>query len=264
MSVSCYTDIVMAIHKKPLVIGNWKMNPLTRTEAVQLAKAIAQQTKKLSDVSIVIAPPTLYLGEISKVLARGHIALGVQHTHPGPIGAFTGEISPAQCAQYDVSYGICGHSERRARGETDNQINAEVLMLLKQKMRPVICVGERERDAQANFYSVIETQLTSALASVPTVRYKDVVIAYEPVWAIGTGATATPADVQEMRLFIIKVITKLAGRAAAGAVTILYGGSVTADTAKALFTESGVQGFLVGGASLKPTDFTKIIQSTLT
>ncbi len=251
----------MATHKKPLIVGNWKMNPLTRTDAVMLAKAVVQQTKKVSDVSIVIAPPTLYLGEIAKVVARSQVALGVQHTHPGPVGAYTGEISPAQCAQYDVTYGIVGHSERRVRGETDEQINAEVLMLLKQKMHPIICVGERERDAQANFYSVVEGQLTSALESVPTARYKDVVIAYEPVWAIGTGATATPADVQEMRLFIIKVLTKLAGRAAAAAATILYGGSVSPDTSGALYRESGVNGFLVGGASLKPADFTKIITS---
>jgi triosephosphate isomerase len=254
----------MAIQKQPLIIGNWKMNPLTLAEATALAKAVVTGCKKISDARVGITPPLLFTTEISKLIKKSAVRLGVQHVHPGPIGAFTGEISPAMCVPYGVSYALAGHSESRARGETDNQINASVLMLLKQKLTPVICIGERERDAQAHFYTFIEEQLTAALASVPAARYKDVVIAYEPVWAIGTGATATPADVQEMKLFIQKILTKLGGRAGAAAATIIYGGSVTADTAAALYMEGNVHGFLVGGASLKPAEFLKIIESTLT
>ncbi|MCU0678683.1 MAG: triose-phosphate isomerase [Candidatus Pacebacteria bacterium] len=250
------------VHKHPLIIGNWKMNPLTEAEAVNLAKAVSTSLKKILDATVVIAPPTLFLGAVSKAVKGGSVELGVQHVHPGPVGAFTGEMSPAQFAPFGVTFGIVGHSERRARGETNDQINASVLMLLKSKMHPVICVGERERDAQANFYSEVETQLVTAFASIPTVRYKDVVVAYEPIWAIGTGATATAADVLEMKLFIQKVLTKVAGRTAAGAVTILYGGSVNGDSAPLLFKDSGVSGFLVGGASLKPEEFAKIVNAT--
>lgn len=247
------------VHKLPLIIGNWKMNPLTEAEAVTLAKEITSSLKKLTHAMVVIAPPMIFLSAVAKVVKIDQFALGVQHTHPGPVGAFTGEVSPAQCAPYGVQYGIVGHSERRARGESNEQVNTEVLMLLKQKMHPVICVGERVRDAQAHFYTEVETQLTTAFASVPTVRYKDVVVAYEPIWAIGTGETATAADVLEMKLFIQKVLTKLAGRTAAGAVTIIYGGSVNGDSAPLLYQEGSVGGFLVGGASLKAAEFLKIV-----
>jgi triosephosphate isomerase len=251
----------MANQKIPLVIGNWKMNPQKESEAVTLAKSVAAAAKKLTGVTIVIAPPVLFLGAVVKVVKKSSLAYGVQQVHPGPVGAFTGMVSPAQCREYGVSYAIVGHSESRARGETDVMVNANVLMLLKQRMRPVICIGERVRDPQAHFYAEIEAQITKALATVPVARYKEIVIAYEPIWAIGTGATATPADVLEMKLFIQKVLTKLGGRTGAGAVTILYGGSVTGDTAPLLYKESGVQGFLVGGASLKPLEFQKIISS---
>lgn len=254
----------MAIHHTPLIIGNWKMNPPTASSAIALAKSAAAAGKKYTKVKVVIAPPLLYVEAIRKVLARSAVGLGVQHTHPGPVGAFTGEVSPALCAQYGVTYAIVGHSERRALGESDVQVAAQVAMILKHRMIPVICIGERERDAQANFYSFIEKQLTAALLGIPKSRYKDVVIAYEPIWAIGTGLTATPEDVQEMKLFIIKVLTKLADRSAAGSVTILYGGSVKGDTAASLYHQGTVHGFLVGGASLVATEFTTIISSTLT
>jgi triosephosphate isomerase (TIM) len=251
----------MAIQKQPLIIGNWKMNPLTSVEAVTLAKTIMNGVKKMTDVSIGITPPTLFMSEVSKAIAKSNLRLGVQDVQPGPVGAFTGAVSPAMCAPYDVTYTIVGHSEVRARGVSDEQINASTLMTLKAKMTPVVCIGEHERDDAANFYSVIETQITTALASVPVNRYKDVVIAYEPIWAIGTGTTPTPSDVQEMKLFIQKILTKLAGRTAAAAATIIYGGSVNGENAKALYHDGGVHGFLVGGASLKPEEFIKIIQN---
>ncbi len=252
----------MANHKQPLIIGNWKMNPRTEVEAITLAKATAAIRKKTTHAMVVITPPLLFLGAVAKSMKKSLLLLGVQHSHPGPVGAFTGEVSASMVQAYGVTHAITGHSERRAHGETDEMVNAAVLMLLKQKMHPVICIGERVRDAQAHFYAEIESQITKALASVPAARYKDVVIAYEPIWAIGTGATATPADVLEMKLFIEKVLTKIGGRTAARAVTVIYGGSVNGDTAPLLYKEGGVAGFLVGGASLKPAEFEKIIKAT--
>lgn len=249
--------------KHPLVIGNWKMNPQKESEAVVLAKAVATSAKKSAGVTVVIAPPTLFVSAVTKAVKKATLHLGVQQVHPGPVGAFTGMVSPAQCREFGVSYAIVGHSESRARGETDSMVNANVVMLLRQRMRPVICVGERVRDAQANFYAEIEAQITKALATVPVARYKEIVIAYEPIWAIGTGATATPADVLEMKLFIQKILTKIGGRSGASAVTILYGGSVNGDTAPQLYKESAVGGFLVGGASLKPLEFQKIISACI-
>ncbi len=249
----------MATKKQPLIIGNWKMNPRTGAEAVQLAKAVHTATKKISTVGVGITPPLLFVPEVHKALAKSAVRLGVQQVHPGPVGAFTGMVSPAQVQAYGVSYAIVGHSECRARGESDVEVNSAVLMLLKHKLTPVICVGEKVRDAQANFYAAIEAQIVQALAAVPRARYKDIVIAYEPIWAIGTGKTATASDVQEMQLFIRKVLTKIADRSGAAAVTVLYGGSVKPDTAALLYQEGEVDGFLVGGASLSADEFTKII-----
>lgn len=246
----------------PLVIGNWKMNPLTESAAVTLAKEVLTISKKAKHARVVVVPPALYIPAVSKVARTTVLGLGVQHVVPGPVGAVTGEISGAMAQPYGITYAIVGHSEQRALGVTDEQVAATVAMLIKIGITPVICVGERERDSRADFYSLIASQIKTALAAIPKTKYKQIVIAYEPIWAIGTGKTATPADVQEMRLFINKVITDLAGRPAAKAVTVLYGGSVTKDNALSLWQEGQVDGFLVGGASLKGEDFATIIAST--
>lgn len=252
----------MSNQKIPLIIGNWKMNPETSSAAISLAKVLATKTKKITSANVVVMPPMLYVSELSKILNKSNLKLGVQHTHPGPVGAFTGEVSPLMCQHYGVSHSLVGHSERRARGESDSMVNDAVKMLLKQKMTPVLCVGEKIRDAQALYLGEIEQQIVNALALVPTSRYKDLVIAYEPVWAIGTGLTATSRDVEEMVLFIKKVLTKLAGRAGAMGVKVLYGGSVNGENAAILYKEGAVDGFLVGGASLKAEEFMKIINAT--
>jgi triosephosphate isomerase len=177
-------------------------------------------------------------------------------------GAFTGETGIAMLQAHGISSVILGHSERRALGETDEMIARKVPALLKAKITPIICVGERERDAQGNFYLTIEAQITKALSLVKSAAFKDVVIAYEPIWAIGTGKTAHVEDVYEMQLFIEKILTKISNRAAARKVRIIYGGSVNAENAAVLFSQGGIAGFLVGGASLKPVEFTKIIAAT--
>jgi triosephosphate isomerase len=164
-------------------------------------------------------------------------------------------------AAFGVATVIVGHSERRALGETDAQVGEKVAALIKAKLTPVVCIGERERDAQGNFFMLIEAQIKAALTGVPKARFKDVVIAYEPIWAIGTGKTATAEDVNEMRLFIQKILTKHFDRASAGKIRIIYGGSVSAANAADLFVGGGVDGFLVGGASLRPQEFAQIISS---
>jgi triosephosphate isomerase len=248
--------------KHPLIIANWKMNPASVTEAKALAKATVAIAKKNINAQVVVAPPHLYMTEVEKIAHKSPLAVGAQNCHFDVKGAYTGEHSGAQLRDAGATFVILGHSERRKQGESNELIAKKVLAALVAKLQPIICVGEEVRDAQGNFLALIETQVTTALTAIPKSRLKEVVIAYEPIWAIGTGATATVSDVEEMQMFITKVLTKTFDRAIARSIRIVYGGSVNADNAKELFTGSGVAGFLVGGASLKPIDFGKIVSAT--
>lgn len=249
----------MTKHHTPLVIGNWKMNPISLAETKQIITSLKTLLKKNQDVSVVVAPPVVYLREVKKILGKSALALGAQNVHASPMGAQTGEHSIPMLTEVGVGTVIVGHSERRALGETDAQIGEKVAALIKAKLTPVVCIGERERDAQGNFFLTIEAQIKAALANVAKARFKDVVIAYEPIWAIGTGATATAEDVNEMRLFIQKILTKQFDRASAAKIRIIYGGSVSATNAAELFSAGRINGFLVGGASVRPEEFAQII-----
>ena len=251
----------MTKHHAPLVVGNWKMNPVSFAEVKTIVTSLKAATKKVSEVQIMIAPPALYLMEIKKMLGTSVIGLAAQTVHSAPMGAQTGEHSIPMLTNAGVAAVIVGHSERRALGETDEMVGAKVAALIKSKLTPIICIGERDRDVQGNFFMLIEAQIKAALTNIPKARFKDVVIAYEPIWAIGTGKTATAEDVNEMRLFIQKILTKHFDRASAGKIRIIYGGSVSAQNATDLFTLGGVDGFLVGGASLRPQEFSQIIHS---
>lgn len=245
--------------RKPLVIGNWKLNPTTATEAKALFLSVGRAAKKLTTAEVVVAPPCVFIPDLSRLSSI--VALGAQNTFYEDSGAYTGEVSPTMLAGFGVRYVIVGHSERRALGETDDQVEKKVHAVLRRKLTPVVCVGERERDDRGDYFGVVESQLRSVFKNLTARQVGQVVIAYEPVWAIGTGKNATPEDVKEMQLFIVSVLTKLYDRATARRVQVLYGGSVKPDNAAVLHAGGGMEGFLVGGASLKADDFLKIIQA---
>lgn len=247
---------------QPLIIGNWKMNLTVADEAKELFMGIKKAVKRNSHATVVVAPPAIFIPELARLSLGSQVSLGVQNIFPEPTGAHTGEISLPMVMSYGVKYCIVGHSERRAMGETDKQVAQKVEAILKQRLTPVVCVGERERDSQGNFFLHIESQIKSVLSVVPKTRYKDVVLAYEPIWAIGTGKTASVDDVVEMQLFVQKVITKHFGRNVVNQIRFLYGGSVHSGNAEVLYQSRSVNGFLVGGASLKIDEFTKIISAT--
>lgn len=249
--------------KQPLVIGNWKMNPATAGEAKQIFMGIKKAAKRSAATVVVVTPPAIFIPELARLSLGSNVLLGMQNTNPNPVGPHTGDVSLAMAMPYGVKYCIVGHSERRAMGETDAQVAEKVEVILKQKLTPVVCVGERERDSQGNFFLHIEAQIKSVLQAVPKTRFKDIVLAYEPIWAIGTGQTATVDDVIEMQLYIQKVITKNFSRSAAGQIRLLYGGSVHGGNADVLYQSGAVSGFLVGGASLKVDEFTKVIAATV-
>jgi len=241
----------------PLIVGNWKLHPTNLADAVALAGGVAQATKT-EEPYVAVAPPFPYLSEVGKKMKKKPVALAAQDVFAQAAGPFTGEVSTPQLKDLGVTFVIVGHSERRAMGETDEAVRAKTDAVLKHRLTPIVCIGERERDEQGSFYSYIEQQLHALTEGMKPAELKRVVIAYEPIWAIGTGNTATAVDVKEMQLFIETYLTKRFGRLAARAVRLLYGGSVKPHNAAELHAEGGMNGFLVGGASLQAKDFQAI------
>ncbi|MFT7644906.1 MAG: triosephosphate isomerase [Candidatus Paceibacteria bacterium] len=245
----------------PLIVGNWKLNPVTLIDASDLAGAVAKKHKSTPEPYVAVAPPFPYLAEVEKKIKKSSVGLAAQNVYFKNIGAHTGEVSVLQLKDLAVGYVIIGHSERRAMGESDTDVQQKILMVLKHRLIPIVCVGERDRDDQGNFFTFVEAQLRSLAEVLPAAQIKRVVIAYEPIWAIGTGNTATAGDVKEMQLFLVSVLTKLYDRPTAKSVRLIYGGSVKPQNAKELHAEGGMGGFLVGGASLKADDFAAIIKA---
>lgn len=249
--------------KTPLIIGNWKMNPVSLSASKALVTEVRKRLRsKTLTVEVMVAPPFPFIAEVGRLSPSGRVGVVAQTMHPEPLGAYTGEVSAPMLKSLGVLGVIVGHSERRAMGMTNQQVNQILHAALKNQLQPILCIGELERDSQGEFYDVIESQLTAALAGVPKAKLKEVVIAYEPIWAIGTGNTATPDDVLEMKLFIQKTLINLYDRSVVAKVRILYGGSVTARNVTDLMQIAQPDGFLVGGASLKPEDFYTIITTT--
>ncbi|MCH8848574.1 MAG: triose-phosphate isomerase [Chloroflexi bacterium] len=249
----------------PLVVGNWKMNPPSIAEAVALAQALRAPLGAVEGVERVVCPPFVALPAVADALAGSPIVLGAQNVHPQPKGAFTGEVSGAML-QGVCSHVIVGHSERRhSLGETDDFVNAKVLAVLGLGMTPVLCVGEtlEERDA-GEASAVVERQTAAGLAGVEPGDVTKVVLAYEPVWAIGTGRAATPETAQEMIGGIRAHLVRLTDSATAAQVRLLYGGSVNAANAAELAALPDVDGALVGGASLDPDAFVAIARAFAT
>jgi triosephosphate isomerase len=246
--------------RRPFIAGNWKMN-LNRAKAVDLAKALADQAASVQGVEMAVCPPSIYLEAVAGALAGSKVGLGAQNMYCVAEGAFTGEVSPAMLRDINCQYVILGHSERRAIfGETDAEINDKVYAAFEYNLIPIVCVGETlaEREAGKTL-RVVRRQFDGSLSGISADRMKQVVIAYEPVWAIGTGKTATPEQAEEVHLDLRKMIEDRYNREVAGAVRIQYGGSVKASNAAELLSQADIDGALVGGASLSASQFMPII-----
>lgn len=248
-------------YHQALIIGNWKLNPGTNLEAKTLFSEVRKKLPKDTTAVVVAAPPFLFIPELAKS-AQKKIALGAQDVFYEERGAITGEIGAGMLASFGVQYIIIGHSERRLLGETDEQVNKKIHAVLKRRMTPVVCIGERVRDSQGQFFNDIAAQIKSLAQGLTTAQLQKIVIAYEPIWAIGTGETATAENVKEMQLFIVSTLTKLFERKIAEKVRLIYGGSVKESNAKELYEQGGMSGFLVGGASLNAIEFTAVIRAT--
>jgi len=245
--------------RKPLVAGNWKMHR-TGPEAVELIRQLLEGYTA-GRPEVMVAPPFTALEAASRVLDGSGIALGAQNVHWEPQGAFTGEVSAGMLSALGCAYVIVGHSERRQLfGETDSWVSKKARAVLHAGMRPVVCIGETlaERDAGRTL-EVCSSQLQGSLAGIAVEEMTHVVLAYEPIWAIGTGRNATPAQAQEVHAHVREQLVRVFGRPVGESVRILYGGSVKADNAAELLGQADVDGALVGGASLKAQEFLAII-----
>ncbi len=250
--------------KAPLVAGNWKMHA-TLAEARALISSLVAAAPSLGDAGLVVIPPFTALSEAAKLTAGTSVGLGGQNLHWEDKGAFTGEISGPMLRDTGCAYVVIGHSERRQLfGETDASVNKKVRAALRYGLAPILCVGESLEEREAGkIIDRIGSQLDEGLREIGAEEAKRIVFAYEPVWAIGTGRTATPAQAEEIHAFIRGRLEEKYGKTAAACAIILYGGSVKPANAYTLYLEKDVDGFLVGGASLEAGSFVRIAEEAL-
>ena len=246
--------------RRPFIAGNWKMYK-TCAEAVETADSLKRLVKDVSEVDIMIAPSSTSLSLVSKVLSGSNIHLGAQNLSWHEEGAFTGEISPSMVVSTGCDHVIIGHSERRQYfHETDETVNKRIVAAIKHNLVPVFCVGETETERETNVtFSVLDKQVTIGLQDIALEDLATLVIAYEPVWAIGTGKTATTEQAQEVHRFLRSLLEKAYGLDFAESIRILYGGSVKPNNIAELMSMPDVDGGLVGGASLDAVSFSKIV-----
>ena len=248
--------------RRIIIAGNWKMNK-TVAEAVDLVAGIKNGLPENSAVEVVVCPPFTALKTVGDELVGTKIGLGAQNMHWEKSGAYTGEVSAEMLREALCQYVILGHSERRAYfGETDEVVNKKAQAALAMKLHPIICVGETLEEREAGrMKEVVETQVRGSLADLGEKGWKEVVVAYEPVWAIGTGKTATPEQAQEVHAFIRSIIADMAGKEIADGMRIQYGGSMKPANAKELLGQPDIDGGLIGGAALKADTFLDIIKA---
>lgn len=242
---------------KKIVIANWKMNPAKLSEA----RKIVENTKKISknnSVDIVVCPPFVYM---NLLLNSKRPYLGAQNTYTDTEGAYTGEVSPPMLKSVGAAYAIVGHSERRGMGETSEMVAKKAVLCLANKINPIICIGEKVRDNSAEHWQEIKWQLIDSLRGISKSNISKCVIAYEPVWAIGSKSKGamSPADVAESTIYIKKVMAEVFGPGIADKVRIVYGGSVDSKSAESIMSSSSISGFLVGRASLNTKEFKEIV-----
>jgi triosephosphate isomerase len=247
--------------RRPILAANWKMHK-TRSEAADFVEVLLPLVKDADAVDVVIAPPFTALDRLAGLLEGSAVALAAQNVNPEPQGAFTGEVSPVMLADLGCRYTIVGHSERRSLyGESNATVAEKARALLESGIRPIVCVGETLEERQASRTTeVLGAQLEGSLAEIPSAEAAEIVVAYEPIWAIGTGQTATPDLAQEAHAFIRQQLARLFGEAEAERIRIQYGGSVKPESVDGLMAQPDIDGALVGGASLVAESFARIVR----
>ena len=249
--------------KTKLIVANWKMNPESVEEAKEIAAEIARKSRGFGSVKVIMCPPFLFLSDVAKaVSASKKIILGAQDVFIGTGAAHTGEVSAEMLKTVGVKYVIIGHSERRAVSDTDEIVREKLFGALKDGLKVILCVGEKERNEHGIQYPEIKRQFESALIKLPKKFVKNLVIAYEPIWAIGKSEKEAmqPEALHEMTIFIKRVVSDILGKSEIEKIAILYGGSVTKNNAKEIIEKGNVDGLLVGRESLKTEHFVELVK----
>jgi triosephosphate isomerase len=247
---------------RKIIVGNWKMNPGSLDEAKDIFSKVSRKMSKTKNVQMIVCPPFVYLPIFSSKTSK-NLFLGSQNVFWQNEGKFTGEISPKMIKGLGIEYTIVGHSERRARGETDEAVAEKVNSAIKQGLKVILCVGESSRDAGGAYFEFLRNQIVKSLSLTPKKNIENVLIAYEPVWAVGKSwkEAMNANDIRETAIFIRKVLSDIYDQKAVSDVPILYGGSVEVENSAGIFKDAGVEGVLVGHKSLIFPDFIEIIKN---
>ncbi len=256
--VRLYVTIITMKKVKKLIVGNWKMNPVDVDEARRIASSVKRVMARVTKTNVVLCVPFVYIPVLSKIPSKS-LFLGAQNANFETLGSLTGEVSYSQLYQFGVRFVIVGHSERRKMGETNEVVNRKLRSVVGEGMTAIICVGESSRDSNGEFYDFIKQQILSSLKDVPKKLLGQVVIAYEPLWAIGAQDAMNPTELHEMSIYIKKVLRDFYGMAA-DSIRVIYGGAVDNVNADRLIREGNVSGFLIGRESLKVSNFIEIIK----
>jgi len=250
-------------YMKKLIVANWKMNPASLKEALSLFTATKSAGSLLRNVQTVVCVPFLYISELQKKISGHRVVLGAQDAFPEKSGSFTGEVSIDQLKKAGVKYVIVGHSERRAMGEANADVAKKTQAVLRAGLSPIVCIGEHERDEHAEYLSYIRQEVRESLAGISAKDSARLIIAYEPLWAIGSASNRadTPEGTMETVLYIRKVLAEFLPKKTALSLPMLYGGSVNSKNALGFLLYGGVQGLLIGRASLQAKEFTKLLKS---
>ncbi|MDP3962294.1 MAG: triose-phosphate isomerase [bacterium] len=247
--------------KRKIIVGNWKMNPTTLSEAVNLFKKVKNTAQRLAHTHVIVCPPFPYITKFTSSTAKPSVGIGAQNAFFEERGAFTGEVSPVMLRDLGVSHVIIGHSERRAEGESDEIVAKKVQAVLESGIHPIVCVGEKDRDAHGLYLDILRIQIKNSLAMIPKRLANQLVIAYEPVWAIGSKEPMEPAVIEETVIFIRKILADIFGQENALRTVILYGGSINFRNAPDIIIRGKVDGLLVGGESVNIPGFTELLKA---
>jgi triosephosphate isomerase len=246
---------------RKIIIGNWKMNPGNLENAKKIFRSTKNVADKLNSIHVIACPPFVYISTFAKSRAESKIAIGAQDVFFEGEGSYTGEVSASMLKDLGVTHCIVGHSEKRKAGDTDEIVSKKVKALLEAGIHPVVCIGEKEHDPQGSYLETLKNQIKNSLSKVQKKNIHDLIIAYEPIWAIGAKEAMQPETVNETVLFIKKVLADMYGHDEAMATPILYGGSVNFRNAGDIVTRGGVDGLLVGRESVNPPGFSELLKT---